>query len=361
MNRTLACLCVGLLLVAPSGLAAEGEKPSPPVAAAEAVKVSLTSPAVAGTLKDALEQVSKLGKVRIVVDWESIHDTGVKDDVRVAVKAPKATVGQLLELALTQAAAKGHPLAYYTEDDAVIVTTQRRVLLRNRVPAASARADARAPARIGALPKVDFQAVPAKDVFRFLQAVSGANMHVNWKALELSGVTKETPVSLNVSNVSIGRALTLVTEQLSAGKDKYESIYWIADADMVRISTGTALNRKLYIRVVDVASLLFIVPDFPGPRISFDTMGKNQTDSTSSSEGGFWKDEEDWDDDEDKDDRRSARERVEQTLIDIVKDSIGPDMWQPQGQGSIRLLHRKLVISQTDLGFKLMEQATRRR
>ncbi|HOF18605.1 MAG TPA: hypothetical protein PK082_06825, partial [Phycisphaerae bacterium] len=172
MNRTLACLCVGLLLVAPTGLAAEGEKPSPPVAAAEAVKVSLTSPAVAGTLKDALDQVSKLGKVRIVVDWESIHDTGVKDDVRVAVKAPKATVGQLLELVLTQAATKGHPLAYYTEDDAVIVTTQRRVLLRNRVPAASARADARAPARIGALPKVDFQAVPAKDVFRFLQAVS---------------------------------------------------------------------------------------------------------------------------------------------------------------------------------------------
>jgi len=316
---------------------------------------------LSGPLEKSLEALGAAGKVQVAADWPALEDVGVVRTTKVTLKVPQATVEQALSLVLAQVSPKGKPLSWYAEGTVVRVTTQAYVLRRHRGPREGGeRAEAR-PARAAPLRRVVFEETPLEDVIGFFRDVSGENFHVNWKALELSGVTKETPVSLNVSNVSIGRALTLVTEQLSAGKDKYESIYWIADADMVRISTGTALNRKLYIRVVDVASLLFIVPDFPGPRISFDTMGKNQTDSTSSSEGGFWKDEEDWDDDEDKDDRRSARERVEQTLIDIVKDSIGPDMWQPQGQGSIRLLHRKLVISQTDLGFKLMEQATRRR
>src|SRR5215210_8050321 len=34
------------------------------------------------------------------------------------------------------------------------------------------------------LPEVKFQGSPLKDVFDFLRDVSGANIHVNWRALE---------------------------------------------------------------------------------------------------------------------------------------------------------------------------------
>jgi hypothetical protein len=44
-----------------------------------------------------------------------------------------------------------------------------------------------------------------------------------------------------------------------------------------------------------------------------------------------------------------------------LKDSIGEDMWKPDGKGSISILNGKLVISQTLLGFKLMETAGRKR
>ena len=43
-----------------------------------------------------------------------------------------------------------------------------------------------------------------------------------------------------------------------------------------------------------------------------------------------------------------------------IKDSIGQDMWAPDGKGTISLFGSKLVISQTLLGYKLMETAGRK-
>ncbi|HAU36467.1 MAG TPA: hypothetical protein DCX07_01960 [Phycisphaerales bacterium] len=364
MNRTVWVLwvCVGMLCAAPAVRAAEGEKAAPPVVAAEAVKVSLTSPAVAGTLKDALDQVAKLGKVRIVVDWESIHDTGVKDDVRVAVKAPKATVGQLLELVLTQAAAKGHPLAYYTEDDAVIVTTQRRVLLRNRVPAPAARAgETRASARPGAFPKINFEALEAKDVFRFLQEISGANMHVNWKALEASGITRQTEVTLQVRNVTMERLLDLVTDEISQTRDKYARVYWVVDQGVVEISTGQALDTTLRTRTFDVADLLMVAPDFKGPRMDLNKAAVGTDNQNNNTSGGLFDTTNNTNnkssDPEGTETTAELRNRARDNLIGIIKQSIGEDMWQPQGKGAIILHGKQLVISQTLLGWKLMERS----
>jgi hypothetical protein len=39
------------------------------------------------------------------------------------------------------------------------------------------------------------------------------------------------------------------------------------------------------------------------------------------------------------------RQRTENEIINMIKDMIGPEMWQPQGKGSIRILRGQLIIS----------------
>ena len=51
------------------------------------------------------------------------------------------------------------------------------------------------------LPEVKFQASPLKDCFDFLRDVSGANIHVNWRALEAAGVTGDTQVNVRLKEV----------------------------------------------------------------------------------------------------------------------------------------------------------------
>jgi hypothetical protein len=54
------------------------------------------------------------------------------------------------------------------------------------------------------------------------------------------------------------------------------------------------------------------------------------------------------------------RAKYRKTVSDIIKNSIGRDMWEPNGKGSIVILRDRLVITQSLLGFKLMEEAASR-
>ena len=103
----------------------------------------------------------------------------------------------------------------------------------------------------------------------------------------------------------------------------------------------------------DVADLLTIVPHFKGPRISLE-----QTGGAGESGGDIFEDA-GGDSREGGETRAEMRRTARQNLIGIIQEAIGEEMWQPQGTGSIRLLGGKLLISQTQLGFKLLEMAIR--
>ena len=46
--------------------------------------------------------------------------------------------------------------------------------------------------------------------------------------------------------------------------------------------------------------------------------------------------------------------------VAFATDTIGEEMWRPMGKGSIRLHNKRLIITQSLLGFKLMEQSLRK-
>src|SRR5687767_4930104 len=147
-------------------------------------------------------------------------------------------------------------------------------------------------------PSVNFRDVNLGDALDFIRDVSAANIHVNWKALDKAGVTRETPINLQVRQVSVGKVLNLI---LSDASDTVK-LGWTLDDGVIEISTTEALDRQTEIKVYEVRDLL-------DPR---------------------------------------AIEKKGETLSTMISLSIAPNSWKDAGGiGGIKFTDGKLVITQT--------------
>jgi len=374
--KQVVLLCVGLLPVCVA-LAAEAPAPSDP---ASAMKREIAKLAVNAPLKDALTQFEKLAGVKIEADWAALAAAGVKPDAKVTLSLTSITGEKALDLMLNQVAAKNAPLAWYVDRDIIRISTQMRALYRNRVAEAiSSSARPQPKVAAPAAREFNFDNIPLEDVLNFFKDLSGVNFHVNWKSLELVNIDRKTPITLKASNISVARAMDLVLDDIGAGKSKYDRVYWVINDAVVEIATGTVLDKDLKTKVYDVTDLLMVVPNFVGPRINLavagspNSTGSNTTSSNSNTSGNnsFWGTNNTNTGNAGSGSNSASgteetniveeRQKLRDNLIGAVKESVGSDMWQPEGKGSIRLLGNKLLISQTLLGFKLMEEASGRK
>ena len=183
-----------------------------------------------------------------------------------------------------------------------------------------------------------YDQTPLGDVMNDIRQIAGVNIVVNWRSLADHSITRRTPVSLDLTDVSTAKVLDVLTDDLSGGRDKFHSVYWLVADGVVRIATGSALNTTLETRVFNVGDLLMLAGDFEGPRLNLDMSG-----SVYESMG------------EDAADAPSRAEAAE-TLIELVKDTIGEDMWQPAGKGSVSIRGEQMIVTQTRLGWLLMRR-----
>ena len=346
MTRFLtACVVPALLLSLPAVSAAADPT--------QAMNQTVTNFRFDGTFIDALARYDKLSGVRFLVDWAELANVGVARTDRVSVEASRSTIAGLMDKTLSALKPSGGQPVWYADKRTVNVTTRSALLQLYR----------QAMAETGAAPRTtsggfDFEEIPLADVIGLFRELTGVSFHVNWKALALVGVDKQTPVTLKVRDVSYARALDLMVSQLVTTPSRLGSVYWILDDGVVHISTGEALNQELQTKVLDVSSLLFVVPDFKGPRLELDPNKRNQNDTDTTPGASQWTFDED-----DKDKEPSIaekRQQVRDDLVEIIKNAIGPDMWTDGGgKGSIRLHRNQLIITQTPLGFKLLEDATK--
>jgi len=339
----------GLLLVAVTGIAVGQTTRPSATSPADAMKRPLVRPVISGSAMLAFEQFRKLVGVRMSVDLTGLAAAGVKESDKVEVRLDRATGEQVLDVMLARLSKKSRPLAWYIDGDMVRVTTQAEVLRRRLAESPHVRMRARArPTR-----------TPLEDVIDYLRRLSGVNMHVNWGSLELIGVDRDTSITLRVSGVSLRQVLDLVTDQLGPRLDKMNRVYWVVDGGVVTIATGAALNQKMRTRVYNVTDILAIVPSFEAPEWDLSQQGQTTGTGTGTSDRGRFGEGDTSSDEGDEEDLATQRQNAKDTLIGIIRDAIGEDMWLPVGKGSVRIFGNNLVISQTLLGFKLLEEAAR--
>jgi general secretion pathway protein D len=106
------------------------------------------------------------------------------------------------------------------------------------------------------LPTVSFPQIPFSDAIGFLRDITGANILVNWKALEAQNIDKQTEVSANLHDVKFSKVLDIILQQAGGGKLSYT-----IDAGVITISTTDELNKAVATRVYDIRDLL-IDPNF---------------------------------------------------------------------------------------------------
>jgi hypothetical protein len=92
------------------------------------------------------------------------------------------------------------------------------------------------------LPEIAVDAVALGDAIDFLRDILGAKFEVNWQALNEAGVRADSPISVRLRNIIVGKALAMILDE--AGKDRAKLAYWI-DGGVIRIDTAENRAKRL--------------------------------------------------------------------------------------------------------------------
>ncbi|MEO0477674.1 MAG: hypothetical protein AAF085_17150, partial [Planctomycetota bacterium] len=122
-------------------------------------------------------------------------------------------------------------------------------------------------------------------VIAFIRDTTGANIAVNWPALELVGIDQDSLVTISLSRVPAEQLLRLVLDQVSADAFDDDKAGFTVSEGIVKISTLRDLKSETETRVYDIRDLLVQVPNFtnaPG----FDLNDALSNTSSGGSGGG---------------------------------------------------------------------------
>jgi Ca-activated chloride channel family protein len=91
-------------------------------------------------------------------------------------------------------------------------------------------------------------------VVDYVRDTTGANVAVNWPALELTDVTRDTPITVAAKQVSADQLLKSALDQ--ATKQQGEKLAFVIDEGVVKISTREDLRPTAETRVYDIRTAL---------------------------------------------------------------------------------------------------------
>ncbi len=160
---------------------------------------------------------------------------------------------------------------------------------------------------------VEFRKAKLGDVIDQLRAMSGANVVIDWNALQQYAVTRDVEVNLLLKDMPVEKVLQFVLDQVSVILGGVTRLVWTIQDNVVLISTTSELSQDLSSRIYDVGDLLEMI---------------------GSSRPGSPRD-------------ADAADTFRASIIETVE----PKSWSSAGgQASIRVLNDQFVVSQSPLG-----------
>ena len=190
------------------------------------------------------------------------------------------------------------------------------------------------------LPEVRFTNIPLNDCINFLRDVSGANINVNWRALELLNVTPDTMINLRVRSVTVRKALNMILAEAAPGG----LLTWYAEDNVIEVTTREIADSRLLTIVYPVEDLLVEIPNFEGPEFSLEDSGGNSGSSGSGSSGGNLFGDSSSSGNQENEETKTKAERAED-LVTLIRDVVRPDIWRENGgPASIRYFNGNLIV-----------------
>jgi hypothetical protein len=205
------------------------------------------------------------------------------------------------------------------------------------------------------VPELRFQGVTLSDAIDFLRDVSGANITVNWKALEGAGVSRDTPVNIHLRAVSMRKALDLLLSQAGGG----DQLTFDVDQGVIEVTTREIADHRMVTRVYPVEDLIMIIPDFTdAPQFNLDA-SQNQSGGGGGGGGGSGGGgsgggqttianslfQGQGQTGQNQEQIKTKAERA-QDLVDLIQNLVFPDIWKDNGgTASIRYFNGSLVVT----------------
>ena len=357
---------------------------------AEILKLKKGEFRVKGSLKHALKKLQNRIGLKIFVDWQALKQANLSPKIQISFYSTNAPASELLSLLLVHVQKPGKPIGWYLDNNKIVITDNDTVFefhknMRDKKFADDRRVSKgrtqkkrdttkkRSNRKTGKLERkrseVKMPGQKLAEVLNYIQQAGDFPIEVNWRALDVSGVKKSTRIDLQLRNVTIEQLLDVIMLNLNAGKNKYEKIYWVVHKGRVLISTGAELDKIMQTRFFEVAQMLqpvleggqmtignaqaYIAGYEPivganvvayKPIVAYAFSGATLKLPSAADRA-----------------RRdiSARKRLELGLIETVKSFLDEDHWRPAGKGSVTIFRKRLIITQTLLGWKLLEQQKR--
>jgi len=198
---------------------------------------------------------------------------------------------------------------------------------------------------------VDFQELQFQKAIQWLTDSTGANITVNWTALEAAGINKDALVTLHLKNVKFETVL----RQLLDVAGGVTPLGYVIEDGVIKISTKEDLAKNTITRTYDINDLMVRVPNFAAPELDLNSTSScnsggnsggglfgggsssSSNGSSSSNNGG--------------EENIPTKSEIVQKLITMISTSVDPDSWrEPLGSGtvgSISEIQGQLVITQT--------------
>jgi general secretion pathway protein D len=222
------------------------------------------------------------------------------------------------------------------------------LLVASLVPAKLAAASALRHQLDATLPEVKFDGVSLADAIDFLRDVSGANIDVNWKALEGDGVSKDTTINVKLRSISLHRALDIVLGE-TGGTGKIGFTY---DQNVIEITTQELIDTKMYTRIYPVQDLIMEVPDFTNaPDFNLQSTsttgsgGANGASGGGSNGGSTGLFNGGGSNSNNATPTKTPTERAND-LMELIRSTVQPDVWQENGgKASIHFFNGNLIIT----------------
>jgi hypothetical protein len=202
------------------------------------------------------------------------------------------------------------------------------------------------------LPEVKFDNVALKDALEFIRDVSSANIHVNWRAIEIAGVSQDTNVNMHLRNVTLRKTLDLLLSEAGGGT----ALTYYVDQGVIEVTTKELADREMLTQVYPVQDLVVEIPDFTNaPNVgllatqsnnsSGQTPGSGSTGS-STGLGGSGGSSLFNQNSSTNSEKTKTREERGQDLVGLIRDTVYPEIWRENGgPASIRYWNGYLVVT----------------
>lgn len=112
------------------------------------------------------------------------------------------------------------------------------------------------------LPSVKFDGTRFADTIDYLREISDANFHVNWRAIEALGISRDTPVTFTARQITLRKTLSLILAQTSNPNE----LSFYNDGGVIEITTKAIADETVITRLYPVEDLLV-------PRMSLNGSG----------------------------------------------------------------------------------------